>query len=123
MGSPASLLPHWVQLQRVPASPAEAHQHVLRWVQAQPCMKQLAKHSVVSLNAVHAQVIAELDEKKREALEKTWIKVNAEFGSIFSTLLPGTSAKLEPPEGQSFLAGGHRIMRPFNAPHGRCLHE
>eukprot|EP00884_Botryococcus_braunii_P016555 jgi/Botrbrau1/3583/Bobra.0078s0035.1 len=51
------------------------------------------------------KVIAELDEKKREALEKTWLKVNADFGSIFSTLLPGTEAKLEPPEGASFLDG------------------
>jgi hypothetical protein len=51
------------------------------------------------------QVIAELDEKKREALQVTWEKVNKDFGSIFSTLLPGTSAKLEPPEGKSFLAG------------------
>jgi len=51
------------------------------------------------------QVIAELDEKKREALGKTWRKVNQDFGSIFSTLLPGTSAKLEPPEGATFLDG------------------
>ena len=43
-------------------------------------------------------VISELDEKKREALQVTWTKVNADFGSIFSTLLTGTSAKLEPPE-------------------------
>lgn len=28
-----------------------------------------------------------------------------DFGSIFSTLLPGTMAKLEPPEGGSFLDG------------------
>ncbi|CAI5469177.1 unnamed protein product [Closterium sp. Yama58-4] len=28
-----------------------------------------------------------------------------DFGSIFSTLLPGTTAKLDPPEGQDFLAG------------------
>jgi len=50
-------------------------------------------------------VIAELDEKKREALDKTWRKVDADFGSIFAMLLPGSSAKLEPPEGASFLAG------------------
>lgn len=46
-------------------------------------------------------VIAGLDEKKMVAVEKTWRKVNADFGSIFSDLLPGTSAKLEPPSGMS----------------------
>mmetsp|Transcript_7154 Transcript_7154/g.12012 ORF Transcript_7154/g.12012 Transcript_7154/m.12012 type:complete len:1198 (-) Transcript_7154:278-3871(-) len=45
-------------------------------------------------------VIAELEEKKIEALQKTWAKVNSDFGSIFSTLLPGTDAKLEPQEGR-----------------------
>lgn len=41
-------------------------------------------------------VIEELDTKKDEALQTTWRKVNKDFGSIFSTLLPGTTAKLEP---------------------------
>ncbi|KAL4574897.1 hypothetical protein LXL04_021737 [Taraxacum kok-saghyz] len=50
-------------------------------------------------------VIEELDEKKKETLKVTWLKVNTDFGSIFSTLLPGTSAKLEPPEGGTFLDG------------------
>ncbi|KGN57262.1 structural maintenance of chromosomes protein 2-1 [Cucumis sativus] len=50
-------------------------------------------------------VIEELDEKKKETLKVTWVKVNSDFGSIFSTLLPGTTAKLEPPEGCSFLDG------------------
>merc|ERR1719502_2465569 len=50
-------------------------------------------------------VIAELDQKKTEAVQKTWEKVNTDFGSIFSTLLPGTKAKLEPPEGQTVLDG------------------
>lgn len=45
-------------------------------------------------------VIEELDEKKKAELEHTWVKVNRDFGSIFSTLLPGASSKLEPPEGQ-----------------------
>jgi len=44
-------------------------------------------------------VIAELGQKKIEALRKTWTKVNKDFGSIFSTLLPGANAKLEPQEG------------------------
>ncbi len=51
------------------------------------------------------EVMEELDEKKRAALETTWRKVDADFGSIFSTLLPGTTAKLEPEEGTSFLDG------------------
>ncbi|XP_002510963.2 structural maintenance of chromosomes protein 2-1 [Ricinus communis] len=51
------------------------------------------------------KVIEELDEKKKETLKVTWVKVNNDFGSIFSTLLPGTMAKLEPPEGGSFLDG------------------
>jgi chromosome segregation ATPase len=51
------------------------------------------------------EVMEELDEKKREALETTWRKVTVDFGSIFSTLLPGTTAKLEPEEGKSFLDG------------------
>lgn len=50
-------------------------------------------------------VIAELDEKKSVALKKTWEKVNGDFGSIFSTLLPGAKAKLEPPEGLGVLDG------------------
>ncbi|KMS99478.1 hypothetical protein BVRB_2g044710 [Beta vulgaris subsp. vulgaris] len=51
------------------------------------------------------KVIEELDEKKKETLKVTWVKVNNDFGSIFSTLLPGTTAKLDPPEGCSFLDG------------------
>ncbi|KAL6123484.1 hypothetical protein ACLB2K_076006 [Fragaria x ananassa] len=50
-------------------------------------------------------VIEELDEKKKETLNVTWVKVNKDFGSIFSTLLPGTMGKLEPPEGCNFLDG------------------
>ena len=64
-----------------------------------------------------AQVIGELDEKKREALHASWVKVNQDFGSIFTSLLPGTMAKLEPPEGQSFLAG----LEVKVLPHACCL--
>ncbi|KAL0918688.1 hypothetical protein M5K25_010711 [Dendrobium thyrsiflorum] len=51
------------------------------------------------------KVIEELDEKKKETLKVTWVKVNKDFGSIFSTLLPGTMSMLQPPEGCSFLDG------------------
>ena len=50
-------------------------------------------------------MIEELDVKKRETLVSTYEKVNRDFGSIFSTLLPGASARLEPPPGGSVLDG------------------
>ena len=45
------------------------------------------------------KVIEELDRKKKETLIGTYEKVNRDFGSIFSTLLPGASAHLEPSDG------------------------
>ena len=54
---------------------------------------------MVALQGKIEAVIADLAQKKIEALQKTWAKVNADFGSIFSTLLPGTNAKLEPQAG------------------------
>jgi structural maintenance of chromosome 2 len=50
-------------------------------------------------------VIEELDVKKAQALKKTWQQVNRDFGSIFSMLLPGTQAKLDPPEGMEVTEG------------------
>ena len=44
------------------------------------------------------KVIEELDVKK-ETLATTYAKVNRDFGSIFSTLLPDASARLEPSNG------------------------
>ncbi|KAM7165657.1 structural maintenance of chromosomes protein 2 isoform 1-T2 [Macrochelys suwanniensis] len=49
--------------------------------------------------------IEELDQKKNEALNIAWQKVNKDFGSIFSTLLPGANAMLAAPEGQTVLDG------------------
>ncbi|CAH2293639.1 structural maintenance of chromosomes 2 [Pelobates cultripes] len=49
--------------------------------------------------------IEELDQKKNEALNIAWQKVNRDFGSIFSTLLPGANAMLAPPEGHTALDG------------------
>ena len=69
--------------------------------------KQLQEKRRIVLNdrSKIEKVIYELDEKKRETLELVWQKVTKDFGSIFSTLLPGTKAKLEPVEGTSFLDG------------------
>ncbi|XP_014127932.2 structural maintenance of chromosomes protein 2 isoform X1 [Zonotrichia albicollis] len=38
--------------------------------------------------------IEEIDRKKKQALDIAWKKVNEDFGSIFSILLPGARAKL-----------------------------
>ncbi|KAL3645191.1 Structural maintenance of chromosomes protein 2-2 [Castilleja foliolosa] len=66
----------------------------------------LAKKNIIENDKSKIKmVIEELDEKKKETLKVTWTKVNKDFGSIFSTLLPGTMAKLEPPEGGTFLDG------------------
>ena len=60
----------------------------------------MSKKSIVEKDKDKIEaVIAELGQKKIEALQKTWAKVNTDFGSIFSTLLPGARAKLEPQEG------------------------
>lgn len=51
------------------------------------------------------QTIKELDQKKNQALNLAWQKVNKDFGSIFSTLLPGATAKLAPLQGCGVLEG------------------
>ena len=51
------------------------------------------------------ETIASLDEYKKEALRKTWSKVNGDFGHIFAELLPGSFAKLDPPEGKEISDG------------------
>ena len=51
------------------------------------------------------ETITSLDEYKKEALQKTWVKVNGDFGQIFAELLPGSFAKLDPPEGKTISDG------------------
>jgi structural maintenance of chromosome 2 len=51
------------------------------------------------------ETIVELDRYKKEALETTHRKVSADFGNIFAELLPGSFAKLVPPEGKEVTDG------------------
>ncbi|KAI9719939.1 MAG: Structural maintenance of chromosomes protein 2 [Chrysothrix sp. TS-e1954] len=51
------------------------------------------------------ETIDSLDEYKKEALQKTWSKVNGDFGHIFAELLPGSFAKLDPLEGKTIAEG------------------
>lgn len=50
-------------------------------------------------------VIQNFDEKKKLEVKKAWAEVNDNFGGIFSTLLPGTNAKLQQPEGMEYYEG------------------
>jgi len=60
-------------------------------------------------------VIEDLDDKKKKAINQTWQKVNEDFGSIFSMLLPGTMAKLEPPaEAKNGALDGLEVRVAFN---------
>lgn len=51
------------------------------------------------------ETISSLDEYKKKALYETWEKVNGDFGAIFNELLPGSFAKLDPPEGKTINEG------------------
>ncbi len=49
--------------------------------------------------------ILKLDEKKKQTIPVACEQVTKDFGAIFSTLLPGTKAKLQPPDGQTVVDG------------------
>jgi len=51
------------------------------------------------------ETIFSLDDYKKKALQETWEKVNGDFGQIFAELLPGSFAKLDPPEGKTISDG------------------
>ncbi|PMD23152.1 RecF/RecN/SMC protein [Hyaloscypha hepaticicola] len=51
------------------------------------------------------ETIETLDEYKKKALYETWVEVNRNFGEIFAELLPGSFAKLDPPEGKTINEG------------------
>lgn len=66
----------------------------------------LRKKQIVEADrAKLVQVMGELDEKKRRTLLAACAQVNKDFGSIFSTLLPGAAARLAPPPGRGVLDG------------------
>jgi len=51
------------------------------------------------------RTIDELMERKNRALKETYEKVNRDFGSMFSTFLPGTHAELKPVDGKDIFKG------------------
>lgn len=67
-------------------------------------LKQMMKTVIKDKRKIE-ETINSLDEYKKEALRKTWEKVNKDFGQIFNDLLPGSFAKLDPPEGKEISDG------------------
>ncbi|KAJ8984302.1 hypothetical protein NQ317_012272 [Molorchus minor] len=49
--------------------------------------------------------MTDLDQKKKNSLKLAYEQISKDFGSIFSTLLPGANAKLVPPAGKTILEG------------------
>jgi structural maintenance of chromosome 2 len=93
---------------------------------ALPCLRLqdlMGKRSIIlnDKNKIEA-VISELDEKKNQALRRTYERVNKDFASIFSTLLPGATAKLQPPEGMD-CTQGLEIRVGFNGAWKQSLTE
>lgn len=83
-----------------------ARAHTLLGKEEEQYADVMRKKAIVEADrAKLVQVMSSLDEKKRRALVQACSQVNKDFGSIFSALLPGAQAKLEPPEGMSVLEG------------------
>lgn len=51
------------------------------------------------------EYMKEVDLKRKEELKKAFVEINNHFGSIFSSLLPGTNAKLQAPAGKTIHEG------------------
>ncbi|KJH44532.1 RecF/RecN/SMC protein [Dictyocaulus viviparus] len=66
--------------------------------------------------------IALLDIKKTQEIHKAYTQVNRDFGNIFSTLLPGASAKVEPPAGKT-VEQGLEVKVAFNGKWKESLQE
>merc|ERR1712176_933632 len=49
--------------------------------------------------------IERLDDQKKQEITRAYKEVNKNFASIFASLLPGATAKLQPPEGKTVLEG------------------
>ncbi|XP_050354387.1 structural maintenance of chromosomes protein 2 [Nymphalis io] len=83
-----------------------ARAHTLLGKEEEQYQDVMRKKKIVEADrAKLVQVMAELDEKKRRTLASACEQVNRDFGSIFSTLLPGAQARLTPPPGLTVLDG------------------
>lgn len=87
--------------------------HMLGTAEEQCRQVELKKQQLEKDKEKLMGVIEKLEEKKRNEILKAHQKVNKDFGNIFSTLLPGTSAKLEPPYGAESALEGLEVKVAF----------
>jgi structural maintenance of chromosome 2 len=81
--------------------------------------KKLIENDRISI----IRTIHELEAKKLDTLKKTYAQVSRDFTSIFSTLLPGASAKLMPVEGSDTITDGLVVKVDFNNNYSTHLSE
>ncbi|VDD92839.1 unnamed protein product [Enterobius vermicularis] len=97
--------------------------HMLGTAEEQCRQVELKKQQLKKDKEKLMGVIAKLDEKKKNEILKAHEKVNKDFGNIFSTLLPGTSAKLEPPFGAKSALEGLEVKVAFRGKWKESLGE
>ncbi|XP_059484394.1 structural maintenance of chromosomes protein 2 [Neocloeon triangulifer] len=89
-------------------------QHILAKNEEQ-LLALLKKRDIVESDRLKLKVVIEaLDKKMVEALDVAWQKINTDFGSIFSTLLVGATAKLEPTGRTNKIIDGLEVHVGFN---------
>ncbi|ETN74598.1 hypothetical protein NECAME_12867 [Necator americanus] len=95
---------------------------VLSQVEEQVMGLQQKKNQIALDKKKLLDTIAMLDEKKTREIHKAYEQVNKDFGNIFSTLLPGASAKVEPPPGKT-VEQGLEVKVAFNGKWKDSLQE
>ena len=84
---------------------------------------QAKKKLIENDRASIIRAIQELEAKKLDTLKKTYAQVSRDFTSIFSTLLPGASAKLLPVEGSTSITEGLVVKVDLNNNYSTHLSE
>ncbi|CAG8703790.1 2219_t:CDS:2, partial [Racocetra fulgida] len=82
----------------------EKHNNMRKKINAKASLNQMLATVLKDKKKIEDTIVS-LDDYKKDALQRTWEKVNGDFGAIFADLLPNSFAKLEPLEGQDLTHG------------------
>ncbi|TKR59266.1 hypothetical protein L596_028965 [Steinernema carpocapsae] len=69
------------------------------------------------------KALVTMDTRKENEILRAHRQINLDFGSIYSTLLPGATAKLDPPSGFKNALGGLEVKVAFNNKWKESLQE